>query len=72
MTIRVTVKNEDQGAGRVISVNETLADGMPIAGCLAKKLRGGESVEVFVHGSNQFVVQEVECEATPATVPSKS
>ncbi len=62
MTIRVTVKNEDTGDKRVISVAQLNADGTANPGSPAKELKGGESCEYHLHDSNQVVVKEVRCE----------
>jgi len=59
MTIRVTVKNEDVGESRVITVQQQTLDGLPINGQFARQLKGGESVESYVHDLNQIVVKEL-------------
>ena len=61
MTIRVTVKNEDQGESRVISVQQLDEKGEAIPGIPAKELKGGECAENYVHSTNQLVVKEVKC-----------
>lgn len=62
MTIRVTVKNEDSGENRVISVQQLDDKGEPISGIAAKELKGGESCENHVHSTNQLLVREVKAE----------
>lgn len=62
MTIRVTVKNEDTGDDRVISVQQVDAAGVAIPGIPAKELKGGESAENHVHTTNQIVVKEIRCD----------
>lgn len=58
MTIRVTIKNEDQGENRVITAVTTNVDGTDQSGATAKDLRGGESAEMWVHSGQNIVIKE--------------
>jgi hypothetical protein len=63
MTIKVTVTNSDPRETAIISVGEWgtankefVADTPPVE---HKKLKGGESAEVWVHSGQYLIVKEV-------------
>jgi hypothetical protein len=63
MTIKVTVTNSDSRESAVISVREMSSSNAPGATDVqqgpTKELKGGESAEVYVHGSQYLLVREV-------------
>ena len=57
MTIKVTVTNSDSRESAIIRVQQTNLDGSPIGPTL--NLKGGESTDVYVHGTQNISVVEV-------------
>ncbi len=58
MTIKVTVKNEDNRESVAIVAKTVNLDGSPVTGISDKELKGGQSAELWVHDSQKIVVEE--------------
>ena len=66
MTIRITVKNEDSRQGAIVIVKEQDMTGKSISGANNVELRGGDSVDKYVHSGKRLVVEEVSnCDFPP-------
>lgn len=59
MTIRITVKNEDNRETAVIGVQQKNKDGGANGQPPERSLKGGESVELYVHDSQNVLVREI-------------
>ena len=57
MTIRVTITNADQGETRIISAQTQNLEGNPVS--TPAELKGGETLDLYVHSTQQIVVKEV-------------
>lgn len=68
MTMRITIKNEDQSRSATVATNDFDASGVLLGEQLpVVTIEPGESHEVFIHSTRNITVSELKATAPPSS-----